>query len=202
MRLRTCDTVGAVKLLAALTLCVACGGGETRDTPQVGTRSVDRPAPGEPAIRGVESLIDLPLVAVKEAFGDLRFSIAVPRGFTADKLHNPNAKRWQAYDAGNPFVVMVEHMDPPPTTFEAYEASLGLPRANLVVVRKQTLGDGSFSLITRRASSSGINVFLSRKDHRLSCQAAYARGDADAALPNFDATLAYLDKICASLSLE
>jgi hypothetical protein len=177
-----------VRLAIALGLCAACG----RDEHSTGGGS-------EPAIMRTERLIGRPLVAVEAAFPDARFSINIPRGLHEDRLNDQLTKRWQAYDDGNPFVILVHDQTTPPATLAEFKLAESVPATDIVT--EKTMSNGRFLVLVRRVKQANVIAYASSADHRLTCQAGYATKDATP-LPDADAAVGYLAMICASLETK
>jgi hypothetical protein len=191
-------------LLVAIGMTGACG----RAREQHPAEATELPVPAAPVaaeaddgIVRLPTLLGRPLVEAQAAFAHVRFSIRVPEGVPQDELREPSWKRWQAYVAGDdPFIVLVEATDTPPRTMAAYAEAARLDRDGLVVERRETLPDGSFVILLRRATNDYFAAFYSPGAHRVTCQAVYASGDGRP-VADPDAMLRYVDQVCGSLTL-
>jgi hypothetical protein len=130
----------------------------------------------------------------------IKFAVQVPAGMKITAQEDIRTE-WEAAD-GDPFksphLSVSRTFTTPATPDEALE--FVMPDDKDVIVKKAAV-DGGFVVVwhTQRKGLARAQVYRIKGEQALDCRASLAN---DNGIPNFDATLAWLEQICVSLQLK
>ena len=139
---------------------------------------------------------------------DIPFKLSVPKGWKFDGVGDAKeddataiTKQWRP-DVGDYFSepsVSISYAAIPPKDLEGFISDAMVDKDKDVVSKKETTADGFvMHYHTKNKGIVRVNVLKRKGDQHVNCRASQAK---QGGVPSPDATLAWLEKMCSSLTL-
>ena len=141
-----------------------------------------------------------PLKAVDAAIGEVKFSVDLPEGFKLDNQGDVNVS-WKAdlEDYFSEPSVQVLLASTPAKTPEEFVQNAMLDKNDEVLKSEKTADGFLLEYATKNKGILRVSVQKAAGDKALVCNASQAK---QGGVPNFEATRAWLGKICGSLKMK
>lgn len=133
------------------------------------------------------------------------FTVQAPAGMKLEGEDTPTeiTKRWRA-DVDDYFSepgFSVAYASIPPKDVAGFIADQMIDEGDVIVKQETLPADGGF-LVVHHTAKKGLayaRVLKRQGEHHLTCTASQAK---DGGLPSFDQTLAWLERLCLSLTIQ